>query len=435
MSRGKYEAPRRGTPIGTILTFVGVIVVVALLLFVGWKWLGESGAQLQETEPTTIPTTAPTTVPTTLPPETEPTLPPEPEKTPAQKQALAILETMTAEEKIYQLFVVTPEQLTGWGGTVTQTGDTSRAAIAEKPVGGLIYFSHNLETPAQTIAMIEGLQEASKLGLFISVDEEGGGVVRIADNPAMGVKWFDNMGSVGKTGDPEKAYEVGSTIGSQIKELGFNLDFAPVADVFSNPNNRVIGNRSFSSDPQMAATMVEACTKGFMDSGMLCTLKHFPGHGDTGTDSHYGAAESTKTLEQLRECEFLPFQAGIEAGAPFIMMGHVTLPNVTEEDLPATLSKEIVDGLLRQELGYEGIVITDAMNMGAITNHYNSGEAAVLALNAGVDMILMPNDLTDAVQGVTKALEEGKLTQEQIDEKILRILETKIQAGIIPLEA
>ena len=117
------------------------------------------------------------------------------------------------------------------------------------------------------------------------------------------------------------------------------------------------------------------------------------------------------------------------------MMGHVTLPNVTEEDLPATLSKEIVDGLLRQELGYEGIVITDAMNMGAITNHYNSGEAAVLALNAGVDMILMPNDLTDAVQGVTKALEEGKLTQEQIDEKILRILETKIQAGIIPLEA
>ena len=355
----------------------------------------------------------------------------EPQLTETEKQAMEILATMSQEEKIYQLFMVTPEQLTGWGGAVTQTGETSRNAIASKPVGGIIYFSQNLETRDQTISMISGIQEASKLGLFIGVDEEGGSVVRIADNANMGTRWFPAMGKISGT---ESAHEVGYVTGNQIKALGFNLDFAPVADVFSNPNNTVIGNRAFSSDPHIAAEMVAACTSGFRDSGILCTLKHFPGHGDTGTDSHYGSAQSNKTLEELEACEFLPFQAGIDAGANVVMMGHVTLPNVTEEDLPATLSYEIVTGILREKLGYNGLVITDAMNMGAIVNHYSSGEAAVLALQAGVDMILMPNDLNDAVKGVQKALENGELTQAQIDEKVLRILQIKIEAGIITVE-
>lgn len=432
MSRGKYEAPKQGISLVALLWMIVALLVVAALVWGGW-WLLSDRNQALEDEDRETPTTEPTQE---TPPETEPTEPTEPpvqepQQTEAEKQALAILATMTEEEKVYQLFMVTPEQLTGWGGTVTQTGETSRNAIASKPVGGIIYFSPNLETREQTISMISGLQEASKLGLFISVDEEGGPVVRIADNPAMGTTYFPAMG---KIGDVEKAYEVGQVTGSQIKELGFNLDFAPVADVFSNPNNTVIGNRAFSSDPQIAAQLVEACTKGFRDSGILCTLKHFPGHGDTGTDSHYGAAESTKTLEELEECEFLPFKAGIAAGANVVMMGHVTLPNVTEEDLPATLSYEIVTGILREKLGYEGLVITDAMNMGAIVNHYSSGEAAVMALKAGVDMILMPNDLNDAVEGVLKALEEGELTMEQIDEKVLRILEIKLEAGIIKVE-
>lgn len=431
MSRGKYEEPKQGIPLSTWLWIVLAVLVTAALVLGGWVLFGQDGeAEDPYEEP--ILKTEPSEEPTETEP-TEPTEPPvqEPQLTETEKQALAILETMTPEEKIYQLFMVTPEQLTGWGGAVTQTGETSRNAIAGKPVGGIIYFSQNLESRSQTIDMIQGLQESSKLGLFIGVDEEGGGVVRIADNSAIGTTWYPAMGKISGT---DKAYEVGFVTGSEIKELGFNLDFAPVADVFSNPGNTVIGNRAFSSDPEVAAQMVEACTKGFRDSGILCTLKHFPGHGDTGTDSHYGAAESKKTLEELAECEFLPFQAGIQAGANVVMIGHVTLPNVTEEDLPATLSYEIVTGLLRQELGYEGLVITDAMNMGAITNHYSSGEAATLALKAGVDVILMPKDLNAAVEGVKEALETGDLTQDQIDEKVLRILKIKIDAGIIAPE-
>lgn len=432
MSRGRYEAPKQGISLVALLWIIVALLVVAALVWGGWRLLSDRNQEL-DAEDWEQPSTEPSTQ---APPETEPpepTEPPvqEPQLTEAEKQAMEILATMTQEEKVYQLFMVTPEQLTGWGGTVTVTGETSRNAIASKPVGGIIYFSPNLETREQTISMISGLQEASKLGLFISVDEEGGPVVRIADNPNMGTTYFPAMGKISGV---EKAYEVGAVTGAEIKELGFNLDFAPVADVFSNPNNKVIGNRAFSSDPKIAAQLVEACTKGFRDSGVLCTLKHFPGHGDTGTDSHYGAAESNKTLEELEACEFLPFKAGIAAGANVVMMGHVTLPNVTQEDLPATLSHEIVTGILREKLGYEGLVITDAMNMGAITNHYSSGEAAVLALNAGVDMILMPNDLNDAVKGVLKALEEGKLTQEQLDEKVLRILQIKIEAGIIKAE-
>ena len=385
----------------------GLLLLVAVLLISIWEPVKNGKVQQSVPEETE-------TVSATLPAD-------------ETQQALAILETMTRQEKLYQLFMVAPEQL-------VSEGETDRQAISSKPVGGIVYFSNDIQTPEQTKMMIQRIQSASKLGLFIGVDEEGGSVVRIADNPQMGVQWFPAMAQVGAENDPQQAYNVGFTIGSQIKELGFNLDFAPVADVFSNPNNKVIGDRAFGSDPQAVATLVEACTRGFSDSGVLCSLKHFPGHGDTGTDSHYGVAQSAKTLEQLRACEFLPFQAGIQAGTPLVMVGHVTMPNVTEEDLPATLSKEIVETLLRQELGYQGLVITDAMNMGAVADYYDAGEAAVLALNAGVDVILMPEDLETAVAGVEQALDAGTLTQAQIDEKVLRILETKIKAGIISVQ-
>lgn len=432
MKKGKYLAPGQSSPnYGWLWTVVALLLVAVLVLGI-WLWFSgqEPEDEDREDEKETTVETEPSEAPTQ---PTEPPVPDVPPMSETEMQARQILDSMTREEKVYQLFIVQQEQITGVG-TAVQSGETTRQAIEKYPVGGIIYFAQNLETREQVSAMIEGIQSYSKLGLFISVDEEGGPVVRLADNAAMDIHWFDAMLTIGKTGDTEKAYEVGNTIGSQIGELGFNLDFAPVADVFSNPNNTVIGKRAFSSDPEVAAQMVAACVEGFNDSGILCTLKHFPGHGDTGADSHYGAAESTKTLEQLRECEFLPFQAGIDAGAPVIMMGHITLPNVTEEDIPATLSREIVTGLLREELGFEGLVITDAMNMGAITNHYSNGEAAVLAMQAGVDMILMPNDLTDSVDGILEALENGELTQEQIDEKVLRILMTKIDAGIIQPE-
>ena len=215
-----------------------------------------------------------------------------------------------------------------------------------------------------------------------------------------------------------------------VLQLGFNLDFAPVADVNSNPNNTVIGSRAFGTDPEKVAEMVAACVKGFRDSGMVCTLKHFPGHGDTEEDSHYGEAKSWKTLDELRTCELRPFQAGIEAGASMIMVGHITLPNVTEE-IPATLSHDIVTGILREEMKYNGIIITDSMAMNAIANWYSSDEAAVKAIQAGCDMILMPYQLESAVNGIETAVNSGDITEERIEESVLRILKAKLEAGII----
>lgn len=346
--------------------------------------------------------------------------------------AEAILSSMTPEEKLYQLFVVRPEELPGVTD-VTVSDEAVRMAIEANPVGGIIYSTPSLISRQQTADMISGIQSYSKLGLFIALDEEGGDIARLGKNPDMGTTAFPTMTEIGDTGDTANAYNVGLTIGREIAELGFNLDFAPVADVNSNPANTVIGSRAFSSDPKTAAAMVAACVKGFLDSDMLCTLKHFPGHGDTYADSHYGEAEIKKTLDGLYGCELIPFKAGIDAGAQFVMTGHISVPNVTGDEMPATLSHGLVTELLRGELGFEGIVITDAMGMKAISDKFTSGEAAVKAIQAGCDMILSPENLSDAVEGLAGAVAKGEISQSRIDESVLRILKTKLYSGIIEM--
>lgn len=410
----------------------GAVCLIGLVLLIA---AGTAGCTRGEPATSAVPSTAvPETTAATQPPATvPPTTAPAETEPPERVRARQILEEMTLEEKICQLFLVTHDQLAGVSG-VTQSGPATEAALGQYPVGGVIYFSSNLRSREQTAQMISGIQSYSKLGLFIAVDEEGGIVTRLGQNRAMGVTDFPNMGVIGEDGDPAAAYEVGYTLGTELAELGFNLDFAPVADVDSNPKNPVIGARAFHSDPQIAASLVAACVEGFGDSGTLCTLKHFPGHGDTASDSHYGAVSVDKTLQELEECELLPFRAGIEAGAPCVMVGHISLPGVTRQDLPATLSFGAVTCLLRQRLGFEGLIITDSMSMQAITDHYDSGEAAVMAIRAGVDVILMPQSLSGAIEGVREAVENGELPQWRIDESVLRILETKLRSGIIPME-
>ncbi len=346
-----------------------------------------------------------------------------------EEQALEILAGMTLWEQVCQLFIVTPEQLTGVS-VATQAGETTKQALADYPVGGIVYFAANIQTRDQISTMISNSQSYSKIALFIAVDEEGGTVARIGNNSAMGTTSFPSMKTIGNTGDTQNAYDVGYTIGSEISELGFNLDFAPVADVDSNPDNPVIGDRSFSSDATVASEMVAAAVQGFHDGGILCTLKHFPGHGDTSTDSHEGYTELLKTLAELQETEFVPFEGGISAGADFVMVGHISVPEVTGDDLPATLSATMIS-ILREDLGFDGIIITDSMRMEAITDRYSSAEAAVMAIQAGVDMILMPENLAEAVQGVYEAVQSGEITRERLQESVLRILETKIRSGII----
>lgn len=346
-----------------------------------------------------------------------------------EEMAKKIVDEMTIDEKVYQMFIVLPEQLTGVG-QVTAAGTTTQEALEKYPVGGILYLSQNIVSRNQTQTMLSNVQAYSKIPVFTAVDEEGGVVSRVGNNPNMGTTSFPSMKNIGSTGDSNQAYTVGYTIGNECKELGFNLDFAPVADVFSNPENTVIGNRAFSDDPNITADMVSSCVRGFKDAKMLCALKHFPGHGDTIADSHYEAAITSKTLEELDELEFVPFVKGIEAGADFVMVGHILTPNITDDYIPATLSNEMLS-ILRDELKFDGIIITDAMNMAAITDYYSSSEAAVTAVKAGIDMILVPEDFHAAVSGVIHALETGDITEEEINDSVIRIIQTKIRAGLI----
>lgn len=345
----------------------------------------------------------------------------------AAAKALTYLDAMTLEEKIWQLFITTPESLTGYP-QVTLAGDATKAAIEEKPVGGLCYFAANLVDRDQTQALLGNVQSYAKTKLFLCVDEEGGLVSRAGANEALGVTYFESAQSYGQRADMAEVYNVGKTMAQELGELGFNLDFAPVADVITNPNNQEIGSRSYSKDPTVASAMVSAMVEGLQRNGMVSCLKHFPGHGSTETDSHEGKSVSTRTLEELRETEWLPFQAGVDKGVSFVMVSHLTNENLSS--LPSDLSPEVM-GHLRDELGFEGIIITDSHQMGAITNYYTSGEATVLALQAGVDMVLMPENLEKSHQAVLDAIEAGTLTEDRINESVLRILTVKYQFGIL----
>lgn len=337
----------------------------------------------------------------------------------------AQIENMSLEEKVAQLFMVRPEDLTGVSVAV-QAGDTTREALEQYPVSGMVYFSQNIESEDQLRTMIENTKSYSKYPLWIGVDEEGGSLVaRVAGSGIMDVPTYPDMIEIGNSGDLQAAYEVGSGIGSYLSDLGFNLDFAPVADVLTNPDNPAIGVRSFGPDAQLDAQMVALVVQGLQETGVSACVKHFPGHGDTDSDSHEGQTVSNRTLEELRAEEFLPFQAGIDAGVDFVMVGHISLPEVTGDMTPSSLSEQVVTGLLREELGYDGIVVTDSMQMQAITQFYSPSEAAVQAIQAGVDLILLPQDFQSAYEGVLAAVNDGTLSEERIDASLERIWKVK----------
>ena len=342
-----------------------------------------------------------------------------------EKKAEEILNSMTLSEKVWQLFITTPEDLTGVGRVVA-AGETSKKAIESYPVGGLIYFDYNLKDEEQTIKMLSNIQSYSKIPLFIGVDEEGGRVSRVASNKKMNVTRHPPMAEVK---DKETAYKIGDTLGKELSRLGFNLDFAPVADIIVNEKNSEIGNRSFGSDPEATGELASEVVKGLKNNNMCSVLKHFPGHGSTYTDSHKGYSESKRTLKQLRENEFIPFKMGIEAGADFVLLSHMTLIN-SEEKLPSSISKSICD-ILKNELGFKGIITTDSFKMGAISDNYSPKEAAVKAIKAGVDIILMPENLVKAHEGIMEAVKSGEITEERVNESVMKILLKKLEKNII----
>ncbi len=349
--------------------------------------------------------------------------------------AYLILQDMTLEEKVGQLFIIRPEALHPYA-TFLSVNDTEKYGVTgldaemletlrKYQVGGVIYFRKNVIYPEQLQNFTRDMQANVKIPLFVGIDEEGGSVTRIAGAKSFDVPYYGSMEQIGATGDVDKAREAGAGIGSYLKDYGINLDFAPVADINTNPKNQVVGSRSFGSDPWLVADMIQGAIEGFHSENIMTATKHFPGHGDTNDDTHSGKVVLNKTWDELKACELVPFEAAIKANTDFVMVAHITLPNVTSDGLPASLSEELITGKLRGELGYNGLIITDSLSMGAIYYNYTAAEASVLAFKAGADMLLMPANFVEAYDAVLEAVKNGEISEERLDESVLRILRAK----------
>ena len=348
------------------------------------------------------------------------------------------IESMSLREKVGQLFMIRPDALEGRFGPAelednsiigtTRVSDEMKEKYAQYPCGGFALFRKNILSPSQLHMFTEKLHGLNALSPMLGIDEEGGRIARIANHSAhFGVKKFPPMGQIAASGDEAAAYDAGRTIGEYLRAYGLDIDFAPVADVNTNPRNPVIGDRAFGSDPETAGRMVQRVIQGLHDSGVASCIKHFPGHGDTSTDTHTGYSETKKTWEEISACEMIPFRAGIAAGTDFVMTAHIAAPNVTGTDEPSTMSYTILTEKLRGELGFEGLIIADALSMGAILEKYSSSEACIRCIQAGVDVLLLPYDYFEVFDGVVQAVERGVIPESRIDESVYRILKFKME--------
>lgn len=346
-----------------------------------------------------------------------------------------VLSQMSLRDKVGQMFWIRPEYLLEdiANGTLTPTtaewpsfnvtSITAEMAQLDSlyPAGGVILFAHNCVEAQQLKAFVPQIK-ALKNAPLLAIDEEGGRVARLANNDAFGLNKFESMTWLCQHGGDTTVYNAARYIGSYLKDFGFDVDFAPVADVNSNPDNPIIGTRSFSSDPDSVATMVCSYLDGLSANGIIGCIKHFPGHGDTQTDTHLGYAETKKTWQEMLSCEMIPFKAGIKHGVETIMTAHITAPNVDGSNVPSTMSSLILQDKLRNELGYKNLVVTDAMEMGAISQQYTPEEAVVKSIQAGVDVLLCVPKYKKAFDAVVNAVKDGTISESRINESVRRIL-------------
>ncbi len=341
-----------------------------------------------------------------------------------------MLESMTLEEKVGQVFIVAFRN-NERNCSLRVLDEKTKRQLEKYHLGGIVLFSKNIDTIPQTEKLIDDMQKTAKIPLFIAIDEEGGCVSRLNGSSKMHATKLPGNRILGQTNNPELAYEVGKLLGRELSALGINMNFAPVADVNTNPNNVVIGDRSFGSDEFKTGFMVEAMVKGMQEQNVSAVIKHFPGHGDTSLDTHKGTVVISHDYERLKQIELIPFQRGIQAEVDGVMTAHIQIPQITNDSMPATLSPEILDEILRIDLQHEGLIITDALEMGAISNYWTTEQAVVKAFSAGADILLMPLSLEEGYQGLLHAVQNGQISEERLDESVRRILYIKQKRKIL----
>lgn len=339
-------------------------------------------------------------------------------KTPEVDPIKEQISRMSMEEKIGQMLIVGME---GYG-----LNDNTKSLIEGYKVGGFILFGENITDANQLLNLLNSIKKENvknKIPLFLSIDEEGGRVTRMPKE----FKRLPTNKSIGQKDNPAFSYQLGRTIADEIKSFGFNMDFAPVLDVNSNPNNPVIGDRAFGSNADLVSRLGVQTMKGIQSGDIIPVVKHFPGHGDTSVDSHKALPSVNSDLERLRGLELIPFNEAIKNGADAVMIAHILLSSIDKEN-PSSMSENIITHVLRRDLQFEGVVITDDMTMGAITKNYNIGEAAVKSVNAETDIVLVChgyNNVIEVINALKNAVSSGEISEERIEKSVYRILKLK----------
>jgi beta-N-acetylhexosaminidase len=339
-----------------------------------------------------------------------------------EKNILEKITNMSLDEKIGQMIIA------GISGTTIDTN--TKKLLTKYMVGGIIFYQDNLVNPSQAVQLLNQLKSEGdqNVPLLLGVDQEGGRVTRLPG----GLINFPTNKEIGAINDAQFSYNVGTMLGKELKEYGFNLDFAPVLDINSNPKNPVIGDRSFGNNPAIVSKLGIQTLKGIQSQKIIPTIKHFPGHGDTSVDSHLELPIVNKSHAQLKELELIPFEQAINSGADVVMVAHILLPKL-DAVFPSSMSKNIITGILRNQLDFSGVVITDDMTMKAIIDHYSIGGAAVESVKAGSDIILVGHDYNKIVETITSlktAVQKGEISQQRINASVRRILKLKEIYGI-----
>lgn len=327
-----------------------------------------------------------------------------------ERQVEQLIETMTLEEKIAQMLVISYKG--------AEIDESLLQEIENIKPGGFILFANNISTYQKTKTLVETLQNQSEIPMIISMDQEGGRVQRMTALTEPNATVIPDMYTLGATQDENLAFRVGKVMAEEMRTIGVNVVYGPVVDIATDVNKSFIGNRSFGSTPALVSKMALRLAAGMEESQMIATYKHFPGNGDTQTDSHTALPVISKSLEELERGELIPFQKAIKNGAKMMMVGHIALPQLTGDYTPASLSKEIITDLLKDKMGYQGLVITDALNMGALTNTYSDEEMYVKAIEAGVDILLMPHDAAETIESIKEHVSVSRI--EESVRKILR---------------